>query len=140
MHSLHYMPAPFWQYIIYFCFQMMGIIIPPRPAAILVMFLGGFTETAWLSTLNSYSGMTPPKRTRVSPSYYPADPLTQPNAPKVIRQNRSTFTKTKSNQGSGFRDRHLLTPAAELLHRVSWASMQPKLLNNLSANYLNGRL
>lgn len=57
-------------------FQTMGIIIPPRPAAILVMHFKGVTESAWLSTLNSYSGMTPPKRARVSPSYYPADLLT----------------------------------------------------------------
>lgn len=88
-------------------FEVMGFIIPPRPAATLMRFWRGITEIAWLSTLNSYSGMTPPTCARVSPSYYHADPPTQTNGRKVICQNRLTFIKTRSNQGCCFGEGYL---------------------------------
>lgn len=94
---------------------MMVIIIPQRPAAILVTGLEGgwLTESAWLSSLNSYGGTTARKRTRVSPSYYPADPLTQTNGREAVRQDLSTFIETKSNHGGSFRVRRPGTPPAE---------------------------
>lgn len=88
-----------------------GYYYPSETSSHIGNVLGRVTENAWLSSLNSYSGMTAGKRTQVSPSYYPTEPLTQTNGRKAIHQNPSTFIKTKSNQGSSFRVHHPRTPS-----------------------------